>query len=455
MIRSKKNAFRFSIWAIVFCLFIPFAGGSAEEVVADPLSADTLEEHVADQVGQDQEVADLQKTITEKAGRVDDLIKQIQGYENNIEKKQEEQLTLKSQIDLLDDKIESTRTNVKKLETQLEALQLEIEVLQRTIRQAEDDIALQQQLLAATLRELYITEQKTPLEIQFSNKTFAEFFAVVEYNSRLQDVLNATLQRIRRHKGQLEKERTVLKEKKGDVQTQKIELASTQESLEGEEVYKNQLLDDTEESEEKFQLLVDKVKKEQAQIESDVASLERQVSSRVASIREELQKKIQASTSPEEEGSGSAAGITPDEAEFASDTVTFSWPITSRTITCGFHCSDYPFRRYFEHSGIDIATTSGTEVDAAASGYVAIAKSDGTSNYAYVMVVHGNGYSSVYGHLSDVDVAVDQYVRRGQAIGKSGGLPGTPGAGSYSTGAHLHFEIRVDGIPVNALSHLP
>ena len=134
--------------------------------------------------------------------------------------------------------------------------------------------------------------------------------------------------------------------------------------------------------------------------------------------------------------------------------IIFSWPIPLNGITSKFHDPDYPYRSWIgEHSAIDLRAAQGTAIRAPASGYVARAKHGGLG-YSYIMIIHNESFSTVYGHVSQIFVQEDEYVKRGTIIGRTGGLPGTLGAGRFSTGPHLHFEVRLDGIPVNPEDYL-
>lgn len=98
------------------------------------------------------------------------------------------------------------------------------------------------------------------------------------------------------------------------------------------------------------------------------------------------------------------------------------------------------------HKGIDIAVSTGTSVMATSGGTVTMA--GWQSGYGYVVYIdHGNGVVSRYGHLSKILVSVGQTVSQGDVIARSGNT-------GNSTGPHLHFEIRVDGVAVNPLNYL-
>ncbi len=119
----------------------------------------------------------------------------------------------------------------------------------------------------------------------------------------------------------------------------------------------------------------------------------------------------------------------------------FAWPARGELTSC------FGYRWGRLHAGIDIANDPGSPVRAAQNGRVVF--TGWLGGYGYTVVVeHGRGYETLYGHLSDYLVAAGEYVRTGQVVGHMGST-------GYSTGPHLHFEIRAQGYPVNPLGLLP
>jgi murein DD-endopeptidase MepM/ murein hydrolase activator NlpD len=130
----------------------------------------------------------------------------------------------------------------------------------------------------------------------------------------------------------------------------------------------------------------------------------------------------------------------------------FAWPERG-PITQGFGCTDFllePYdpncaTRHF-HSGLDIGAAGGTAIHAADAGVVSFAGWGG--GYGNVIILtHGNGYSTLYAHMSAFAVGSGDRIGRGQPIGYEGST-------GFSTGPHLHFEIRLNGAYQNPLSYL-
>lgn len=122
------------------------------------------------------------------------------------------------------------------------------------------------------------------------------------------------------------------------------------------------------------------------------------------------------------------------------------WP-TRGWITSGFGYRVYPFTGETKfHEGIDISTRIGTNVIATADGIVTDAGYDITYGNN-IIVDHGFGFVTRYGHLSKIDVKPGNVVKRGQKIGEVGNT-------GFSTGPHLHYEIRINGVPVNPENYI-
>jgi len=261
-----------------------------------------------------------------------------------------------------------------------------------------------------------------------TNSSISEFLDQIEYVKNLNSNLNEILSEVKKVKQELEEQNKSLESKKEQLKELRKKLEEQKAAIVDQRVNKKYILDKTKQSEREYQNLLSKAKAEQSAANASIVAAEQ-------AIRAKLLEK-----------NGKSALTFNDKG--------FVWPVTKNFITAYFHDPDYPYKHIFQHPAIDIRAGQGSVVRAAASGYVAKAKNNGYG-YSYIMIVHGGGLSTVYGHVSRIDVKVDQFVAQGQVIGASGGTPGTKGAGYLTTGPHMHFETRLNGIPVNPLNYLP
>lgn len=119
----------------------------------------------------------------------------------------------------------------------------------------------------------------------------------------------------------------------------------------------------------------------------------------------------------------------------------FIWPVT------GYVSSGFGRRKGKDHQGIDIPARTGTQVRAARSGHVIYAGNRIKGYGNLIIVRHADTYSTVYAHLSKIEVKKGQFVSRGQRIGRVGRT-------GHATSPHLHFEIRTGQLAVNPLLYL-
>ncbi len=377
------------------------------------------------------ELSDLDKQIDAKKKDVAELQKKSEALKKQIETAQHKALSLENELAILSNRIAKIKLDIEATQKKIEEIDLEIKNLELQIAEKEKNISENKVRIAEFLRLIYRNDQKSYFSVLVSNNSFSEFFDQAKYIEELQANLQGVLNQVQNLKAELEDKKTDKENKKKEQEKAKDDLSKFQSSLEEQVSTKETLLDQTFASERKFQNFLLQSKYEEEQINSEIYSLEK-------SIRKKLEESDKAFS------------------EGQSGTVVLSWPVSpSRGITATFHDPDYPFRYIFEHPAIDIRASQGTPIAAPAPGYVARVKNGGAKGYSYIMLIHNNGISTVYGHVSKINVQADTYVIRGQIIGLSGGMPGTPGAGGLTTGPHLHFEVRLDGLPVNPLDYLP
>lgn len=375
------------------------------------------------------EIELLNQQIAEQQKRIDQINEKRKEYEALVNKAQSEVASLNNQLIILNSRISQAELEIENTEIQITKTNLQIQKLNADAVALDQKIKKQKENITHLLRLSYQQGQVSTLEIILLNDSLADFLNQIKYLDNTNKEINKNVSDLKNTKELLEKNKENLEKQGRELNNLKNELISTRNSLEYEKQNKAFVLEETREMEKEYQSLIAKAKREHQQARVDINNLE-------VSVRQKL------------------ASLSDDPLKDSDNTIV--WPIPRNVITARFHDPAYPYRHIIgEHSGIDIRAAQGTTLRAAADGYVARVKYDGTSAYAYIMIIHANNLSTVYGHVSAVNVQADQFVVQGQIIGKTGGAPGSPGAGSFSTGPHLHFEVRKNGLPVNPINYLP
>ncbi len=376
-----------------------------------------------------QEIDELNKKISEGRDKITELQKSIDEVNKKIAEKRTEAVSLSNQLAIIDNQLTQTELDIQMNQTKLDTLTLEIQELTIGITDKQEDIARQQMMLSELVRTLHYEHNKKYIEIIAAYDNFSDFYSRIQYIKSIEADLGQSAKSIRLSKEELEQKKIETEARKKTFEKTKELLENRKRDLDEQSKYKSSLLGQTRSSELTFKALETNLKAQFKQVENEIVAVEQQVRKKLAQ-------------------NNALQGVTDTEA-------LLSWPTQSRYITAYFHDESYPYRYIYEHPAIDIRAAHGTPVGAAKAGYVARARTCTTATcYAYVMIAHEGGITTVYGHLSKITVQEDDFVSRGEVIGYSGATPGTVGAGPFTTGPHLHFEVRKNGIPANPLNYL-
>ncbi len=363
----------------------------------------------------------LQNEITQRKAMIDDINRKLDEYKKKIKEYAGKSASLVNDIALIENQAAMAELDIAATQVEIEQQSMELSGLEETIRTETAHLEEQRVMLRAMLFSLNQHEDTGVVTAFFGSETFHEAFDTVtqleEVNASLQRSLDATKQA----RATLETNKAEHEQKLSALIDLESQLGERVEKLTMQSNAKSVLIAQTASSESEYRTLMSELRQEQSSIASQIANLQNEVESKI------------------------------ENADLVGDASVMTWPLTG-IITTTFHDPTYPFRHLFEHGGLDIAVPVGTSVEASAPGYVAWART-GTQYGNYVMIIHANGMATLYAHLMRMDVVADQFVSRGQQIGLSGGKPGMQGAG-LSTGPHLHFETRKNGIPADPMSYL-
>jgi len=377
----------------------------------------------------DVEINDLNLKIQNQKKQLEELEAKQKEYQGRIAEKQRDRISLSNQLAILEDRLAQAELDIQGVNLEIDKANLEIRKIEADSANLDEQIEERKKHLATLLRLVYKQDQISTLEMLLLNDSLTEFLNQAKYLEDANQEIIDSVEELKKNKERLDQNKLDLDEKQKELTALKSKLEEKKSGLVYEQENKNYILDETRSSEKEYQNLLAKAKRQQEQIATEIINVERL-------IRQKMSEK--------------------DKKVLESGNNTIAWPVTQNYVVSTFHDPDYPYRRIIgEHSGVDIRAAQGTTLRAAADGYVAKVRADGSKNYAYIMIIHGDGLATVYGHVSAAYVATDQYVTQGQIIGKTGGTPGTAGSGPFCTGPHLHFEVRKEGLPVDPLNYLP
>lgn len=342
-----------------------------------------------------------------------DIQQSINGYKNKINDVKEEKNSIYSQITKLENQIHTVENELEGLNNQIEATNNSISDKTEELNKAIEELGEYKELYGQRLRTMYMSGTAGYLEIILSSESFSDFISRIDIVKRIMEHDSNILVDMKEKQDSIEEQKVALEE-------QKTKLVGLKQQASGK---KNELSIASRENKD----LYSKLSKDQKELEK---ALDAEIKES-KEIEAEIQAILAASKNSNLAYNGKRYCIVYD-----------SEAGRNIRVTSQFGNRFHPVLKVYKlHTGMDLGVPSGTPVHAMADGEVIIAKySSGYGNY--VVINHGSGISTLYAHNSKLLVKVGDKVKGGQVISKSGNT-------GYSTGPHLHFEVRKNGTPIN------
>ena len=409
-------------------------------------------------VSAEDSISDLEQQLQQLEQENQKYQKILDDTKSDIAEKEEYKSALVSKVQVLDEKIAVTREKISSLNDDIKEKQ---DAYDKGLSEVEDQF----DALANRLRILYMSGNATDLEIIFGAKDFSDLIDKMELVKSLANSDKELISEIQTKLDELSTKKESLEADKKDLETQQASLKSDQDEF-------NKLISDNDEILKNLYASNSKAQHslESAALQSD--EIEAKISEYYAAQKAAAEQAAKASQSSSSSGSSSSSSSSSSSGSSSSGSSSsgsssvivpsgsgFAWPTPGFVSLSSEWFED---REVYNHGGIDIAGAGimGTPVVAAADGTVVATNSSCTHNWGksyscgcggygnYVMISHAGGKMTVYGHLTSLTVSSGQSVSRGQVIGYVGST-------GNSTGPHLHYECRLNGVRYNPMSEYP
>lgn len=354
----------------------------------------------------------MAENLEDLQNKKNELQEQISESNEQIEEIQIELTENLEQLNNLNEKICTYENEINLLEEELEGIQSELEIIAQKLTIVEENYNLQQLAFQSRMVAIYEAGDIVYLDVLLNSKSISEFISNYFLIGEIAKYDNTLLENIQNQKKQIESIKVLLEEKQEDIEVVKKDKEKATIALENSKIIKNSYISKLTEEEKIIQDKIEQAQEELNNIESQILALT------TGNIGEDY-----------------VGGE-------------FAWPAPGyTTITSPFGMRIHPVLKIYRlHTGTDIATPTGAPIVAANDGVVI--KSMYTTGYGnLIMIDHGGGVSTVYAHGSEIIAQTGQTVKRGDIIMKAGST-------GWSTGPHLHFEIRINGEYIDPLPHI-
>ena len=329
--------------------------------------------------------------------------------------------------DSLDKQVKVVQEQIDVLNAYINNLDKDISILREQISELNNEIHEKVETLKKSLVLIYKAGDASTLDIVLGAKDFEDFLDKADIVKSVSKSINNAIEDLKNDLKNVESKESKINQIKKDQEVERVNLEKSREVLQNLLDESEKLLNDLQNSEKEVKKAIDQNDAQMKVIDAEIQKYY------------DNQRKAQ-SQQP-------ANANVPVQLRKGG----FIWPVPGyKTISSGF--SDTQNRSH-AHGAIDIAGRAiyGANIVASASGKVimvnTIVDSNGKGGGGYgkfVVIDHGNGVSTLYGHMSSVAVSKGQSVSQGQVIGNVGNT-------GFSTGPHLHFEYRVNGVRRNPL----
>ena len=368
-----------------------------------------------------------------------ELKKQSDALQASIKDNQAKTQTLVEKKADIDQQMEMSRQSIENLNEQIQQYSLLIAQKQDELEQTEAEEERLNKQYKTRLRSMEETGKISYWSILFGASSFSDLLDKVNMINEIAESDKLMLQKMADVAAQITTERAELETQMDDLEQAKSDLAEQQAEMEKQRAESDQLIlqmsaeyDSLSEEYQNYEKLEDEMSAQIKKTETDYFNaLSKEEAARQAELNRQNNNKVPSSST----------GVT-------TSTGGFLYPLPYAVqITDGYGYRIHPLSGTYKwHNGVDFAAGSGTAIYATKSGTVTAA----CYNEAYgnmVTINHGDGYSSLYGHMTNYIVSVGDYVTQGQTIGYVGST-------GWSTGPHLHFTIYYNGSDVNPMNYV-